>query len=103
MYLMMKHAFDLGYRRYEWKCDSLNAPSRAAAERLGFVYEGTFREATVYKARSRDTAWYAVIDAHWPELEKAFQRWLGPANFDAAGSQRLRLSELTRSLAAAQS
>ncbi len=100
MYLMMKHAFDLGYRRYEWKCDSLNAPSRAAAERLGFVYEGTFRQATVYKGRSRDTAWYAVIDAHWPVLERAFQRWLDAANFDAAGIQRLRLSELTRAVAA---
>jgi RimJ/RimL family protein N-acetyltransferase len=102
MYLMMKHAFDLGYRRYEWKCDVLNAPSRAAAERLGFVYEGTFRQATVYKARSRDTAWYAVINAHWPTLESAFQRWLDPANFDAAGIQRLRLSELTRTISAAQ-
>lgn len=102
MYLMMNHAFALGYRRYEWKCDSLNAPSRAAAERLGFVYEGIFRQATVYKARSRDTAWYAVIDVHWPQLESAFQRWLDPANFDARGAQQLRLSELTRAVCAPQ-
>jgi RimJ/RimL family protein N-acetyltransferase len=95
MYLMMKRAFELGYRRYEWKCDSLNAPSRAAAQRLGFSFEGVFRHASVYKGRSRDTAWYAMIDSEWPELERAFQRWLDPANFDAQGKQRLRLSDLT--------
>jgi RimJ/RimL family protein N-acetyltransferase len=95
MYLMMKRAFELGYRRYEWKCDSLNAPSRAAAQRLGFSYEGIFRQASVYKDRSRDTAWYAMIDSEWPELDKAFRRWLDPANFDAQGRQRDRLSELT--------
>ena len=95
MCLMMKRAFELGYRRYEWKCDSLNAPSRAAAQRLGFSYEGVFRQAVVYKGRSRDTAWYAAIDSEWPELERAFVRWLDPANFDAQGNQRLRLSDLT--------
>ncbi len=95
MYLMMKRAFELGYRRYEWKCDALNAASRAAAQRLGFSYEGVFRQAGVYKGRGRDTAWYAMIDSEWPELERAFRRWLDPANFDAAGNQRARLSELT--------
>lgn len=95
MYLMMKRAFELGYRRYEWKCDSLNAPSRAAAQRLGFSYEGIFRQATIYKGRSRDTAWYSVIDKEWPELSRAFTRWLDPENFDEQGRQRRRLSELT--------
>ncbi len=95
MYLMMKRVFELGYRRYEWKCDSLNAPSRAAAQRLGFSYEGIFRQAVVYKGRSRDTAWYAMIDREWPQLDQAFQRWLDPANFDAQGNQRERLSDLT--------
>jgi RimJ/RimL family protein N-acetyltransferase len=95
MYLMMRRAFSLGYRRYEWKCDTLNAASRAAAQRLGFSFEGVFRQATVYKGRNRDTAWYAVIDPEWPALEEAFLRWLDPANFDANGRQRIRLSELT--------
>ncbi|MBX6321643.1 MAG: GNAT family N-acetyltransferase [Rhodospirillaceae bacterium] len=97
MYLMMARVFDeLGYRRCEWKCDALNAPSRAAAERLGFTFEGIFRQAVVYKGRNRDTAWYAVIDRDWPALKAAFQRWLDPSNFDAAGRQRTRLSDLTR-------
>ena len=95
MYLMMKRAFQLGYRRYEWKCDSLNAPSRAAAQRLGFSYEGIFRQATMYKGRNRDTAWYAMIASEWPELDTAFTRWLAPENFDEQGRQRLRLSALT--------
>ena len=95
MYLMMKRVFELGYRRYEWKCDSLNAPSRAAAQRLGFSYEGIFRQATVYKGRNRDTAWYAMIDSECPGLDKAFTRWLAPENFAAQGSQRIRLSDLT--------
>jgi RimJ/RimL family protein N-acetyltransferase len=95
MYLMMKRAFELGYRRYEWKCDSLNAASRAAAQRLGFSYEGVFRQASIYKGRSRDTAWYAAIESEWPELKRAFIRWLDPVNFDAQGNQRLRLSDLT--------
>jgi len=95
MYLMMRRAFDeLGYRRYEWKCDSLNAPSRRAAERLGFRYEGTFRQAMVVKGRSRDSAWYSILDGEWPALRAAFERWLDPANFDAEGRQRARLSEL---------
>ena len=95
MYLMMKRAFELGYRRYEWKCDALNAASRAAARRLGFSFEGVFRQAVVYKGRNRDTAWYAAIDSEWPELERAFQRWLEPGNFDGEGRQRARLSDLT--------
>ncbi|MDA3919549.1 MAG: GNAT family protein [Salinisphaera sp.] len=96
--LMMQHAFDLGYRRIEWKCDALNAASRRAAQRLGFVFEGIFRQATVYKRRNRDTAWYSVIDGEWPELEACFQAWLNPDNFDANGQQRQKLSALTQSL-----
>ena len=88
MYLMMKHAFDLGYRRYEWKCDALNSASRRAAERLGFEFEGIFRQAVVYKGRSRDTAWYAVIDSEWPARRAAFEAWLDPRNFDVDGRQR---------------
>ena len=89
MFLFMRRAFDeLGYRRYEWKCDALNAPSRAAALRLGFTFEGIFRQAVVYKGRSRDTAWYSIIDKEWPALERAFERWLDPSNFDADGRQR---------------
>ncbi|MFN7086965.1 MAG: GNAT family N-acetyltransferase [Burkholderiales bacterium] len=95
MYLMMKRAFELGYRRCEWKCDALNAPSRAAAQRLGFAFEGMFRQAVVYKGRSRDTAWYSVIDREWPVLRDAFERWLAPGNFDARGAQKTRLSALT--------
>lgn len=95
MYLMMRHVFDdLGYRRYEWKCDSLNAPSRAAALRFGFAFEGIFRQATVYKGRSRDTAWFAVIDRDWPKIKRAFERWLEPDNFSADGSQKTSLSRL---------
>jgi len=98
MFLMMKRAFELGYRRYEWKCDALNAKSRAAAQRLGFSFEGVFRQATVYKGRSRDTAWFAIIDREWPALEAAFVRWLDPSNFNERGEQRIRLSELTAPL-----
>lgn len=87
MVLMMRHAFELGYRRYEWKCDALNAPSRRAALRLGFTFEGVFRQATIYKGRNRDTAWYAVIDAEWPRLRDRFESWLDPANFDDRGRQ----------------
>ncbi len=87
-YLLMRHVFDdLGYRRYEWKCDSLNAPSHRAAERLGFTYEGTFRQAAVVKGRNRDTAWYALIDKEWPRVRAAFETWLAPANFTAEGQQ----------------
>jgi RimJ/RimL family protein N-acetyltransferase len=96
MYLMMKRAFDLGYRRYEWKCDALNAASRTAAQRLGLSFEGVFRQASVYKDRNRDTAWYAAIDQEWPALQAAFRQWLGPANFDANGQQRASLTDLTR-------
>ena len=97
MFLMMRRVFDeLGYRRYEWKCDSLNAPSRAAALRLGFRFEGIFRQAVVYKGRNRDTAWFSIIDSEWPALKRAYERWLDPANFDAGGRQRERLSDLTR-------
>ncbi len=92
MYLMMKNVFDLGYRRYEWKCDSLNAPSRRAAARLGFKYEGLFRQAIVYKVRNRDTAWYSIVDGEWPAMAERFQRWLNPGNFDADGRQRTSLS-----------
>jgi len=91
MYLMMRRVFETGYRRYEWKCDALNAPSRAAAERFGFTYEGIFRQATVVKGRNRDTAWYAAIDGEWPRLRAAFEAWLAPENFDASGQQRRRL------------
>lgn len=92
MYLMMRRAFDeLGYRRYEWKCDSLNAPSRVAALRLGFTYEGLFRQALVYKGRNRDTAWYSITDKEWPAVKAEFERWLDPANFDAEGRQRTKL------------
>ncbi|HWF85076.1 MAG TPA: GNAT family protein [Vicinamibacterales bacterium] len=94
MYLMMQRAFALGYRRYEWKCDALNAASRAAAQRLGLSYEGIFRQATVYKGRNRDTAWYAAIDRDWPPLDAAFRRWLNPENFDADGRQRVRFEDL---------
>jgi RimJ/RimL family protein N-acetyltransferase len=100
MYLMMQRAFSLGYRRYEWKCDALNGPSRAAAQRLGFSFEGIFRQATVYKDRSRDTAWYAIIDSEWPALARAFDTWLAPDNFDNSGRQQSRLSDLTRPLLA---
>jgi RimJ/RimL family protein N-acetyltransferase len=98
MFLMMEHAFSLGYRRYEWKCDALNAASRAAAQRLGFGYEGTFRQSSIYKGRSRDTAWYSILDSEWPALQAAFTRWLDPANFDADGRQRVRLAEWTEPL-----
>jgi len=96
MYLMMRRAFTLGYRRYEWKCDALNAASRAAAQRLGFSYEGIFRQARVNKGRNRDTAWFAAIDSEWPALDRAFTQWLAPANFDESGRQRVSLASLTR-------
>ena len=96
MYVMARHVFDdLGYRRYEWKCNALNAPSCAAALRLGFSYEGIFRQARVDKGRNRDTAWYAAIDKEWPALDAAFRRWLDPSNFDDGGHQRVALSALT--------
>jgi RimJ/RimL family protein N-acetyltransferase len=91
-YLLMKLAFDeLGYRRYEWKCDNFNEPSKRAAHRLGFQFEGIFRQAVVYKGRSRDTAWFSITDGEWPVLRTAFERWLSPENFDAQGKQRMAL------------
>ncbi|WP_323765094.1 GNAT family protein [Marinovum sp.] len=96
MYLMMRWAFDAGYRRYEWKCNALNRASRRAAQRLGFSYEGVFRQAMVVKGRNRDTAWFACIDKEWPALQEAFAAWLSPTNFDPDGRQRERLSDLTR-------
>lgn len=102
MYLMMKRAFSLGYRRYEWKCDTLNAPSMAAAARLGFSFEGTFRQAVVYKGRNRDTAWFSIIDTDWPPLAAAFETWLDPANFDENGRQKRRLGDLIRPLVSAR-
>jgi RimJ/RimL family protein N-acetyltransferase len=97
MYLMMRHAFDtLGYRRYEWKCDSLNAPSHAAAKRFGFQFEGLFRQAVVYKNRNRDTSWFSIIDGDWPGLRGAFEHWLDPANFDADGRQLATLQSFRR-------
>jgi RimJ/RimL family protein N-acetyltransferase len=92
MYLMMSRVFDeLGYRRYEWKCDNLNAPSHAAAKRLGFSYEGLFRQALVYKGRNRDTAWYSMLDREWPARKAEFERWLARENFDEDGRQRTAL------------
>lgn len=91
MFLMMRHAFELGYRRYEWKCDALNAASCRAAERLGFTFEGIHRQATHYKGRNRDTAWYSILDREWTAVQAGFDAWLDPANFDAAGTQRRRL------------
>ncbi|MDQ6641294.1 MAG: GNAT family N-acetyltransferase [Actinomycetota bacterium] len=99
MYLMMRHVFDdLGYRRYEWKCDSLNEPSRRAAVRYGFRYEGRFRSAMVYKGRNRDTDWFCVTDAEWALLRPSYDVWLGQDNFDGHGRQRVSLSALTGSL-----
>ncbi len=92
MYLMMKRVFDeLGYRRYEWKCDALNAPSCGAAKRLGFVFEGIFRQATIYRNRNRDTAWFAIIDKDWSAVKSAYKQWLSPDNFDRQGKQKKSL------------
>lgn len=93
MYLMMKQVFELGYRRYEWKCDALNAPSRAAAMRLGFKFEGVFQQLTMYKGRNRDTAWFAIIDKDWHAMQTAYQAWLSADNFDTAGKQLRSLSQ----------
>jgi RimJ/RimL family protein N-acetyltransferase len=98
MFLMMQTVFNLGYRRYEWKCDALNAGSMIAAQRLGFSFEGIFRQASVYKGRNRDTAWFSVIDTEWPSLREAFLTWLHPDNFDGRGRQKTRLTDLTRPL-----
>lgn len=99
MHLMMAHVFDnLGYRRYEWKCNSLNAPSRRAAQRLGFSYEGLFRNHMVVKGRNRDTAWFAITDQDWPDIREAHRAWLSADNFEEDGRQRRRLSALTKPL-----
>ncbi|KAL4093134.1 hypothetical protein PRIC1_012121 [Phytophthora ramorum] len=104
MYLLAANAFKLGYRRYEWKCDSCNLPSRNAATRYGFTYEGLFRQATVYKGRTRDTTWFSIIDSDWNGgLKDAFERWLEPSNFDEDGQQTLKLSELTAPFVLAKS
>ena len=92
IYLLARHVFDgLGYRRLEWKCDALNAPSRRAAARFGFSYEGLFRQAIVYKNRNRDTAWYSMLDHEWPEIRAAFDAWLAPENFGPDGAQKAPL------------
>jgi RimJ/RimL family protein N-acetyltransferase len=92
LYLMMHHALtSLNCRRLEWKCDALNQPSRKAAERLGFTFEGVFRQHMIVKGRNRDTAWYAIVDKNWPAIDGAFQRWLAADNFDSAGRQRQAL------------
>ena len=95
MYLMARHAFeDLGYRRYEWKCNSLNEPSRRAAARFGFTFEGIFRQHMIIKGRNRDTAWFSMLDDEWPVRKAAFERWLEPTNFDAEGQQKSALTKL---------
>ncbi len=92
MFLMMSHVFDdLGYRRYEWKCDNLNGPSKKAARRFGFTFDGMFPQATIYKGRNRDTAWFSILDKDWEHIRTGFQAWLDPANFDADGVQKTAL------------
>ena len=100
MYLMAKRAFDLGYRRYEWKCNALNAPSRRAAERLGYTFEGVFRQHMIVKGRNRDTAWFAMLDTEWPAIRAGFEAWLAPENFDADGRQKRPLAEVRRAASA---
>ena len=99
MYLMARHVFEnLGYRRYEWKCNALNAPSRRAALRLGFTFEGIFRQHMIIKGRNRDTAWFSMLDSEWPQRKAAFERWLDPSNFDGQGRQKVALSALNREI-----
>jgi len=94
-YLLARYVFEtLGYRRYEWKCDALNTPSRRAALRYGFVYEGTFRQYMIAKGRNRDNAWYSMLDGEWPERKRNFERWLDPQNFDSEGRQKVSLADL---------
>lgn len=102
MYLLMRHAFELGYRRYEWKCNALNLPSRRAAERLGFLFEGLFRQAMISKGRNRDTAWYSILDSEWPMVCQLLEQWLSSDNFDAAGQQRQALATMMTSWRQAQ-
>ena len=98
-YLLARHVFEtLGYRRYEWKCDALNAASRRAAERFGFVFEGVFRQHMIIKGRSRDTAWFAMLDSEWPRVRAAFEEWLAPENFDGQGRQRRKLEEIREAI-----
>lgn len=93
LFLFARYAFEeLGYRRFEWKCDSRNEPSKRAALRFGFTYEGAFRQHMVLKGQNRDTAWFAMVDIDWPSIRSAFEQWLAPANFDAAGQQKARLA-----------
>ncbi len=98
---MVAWAFEAGYRRVEWKCNALNIPSRCAAQRLGFSFEGVFRNHLIVKSRNRDTAWFAITDAEWPPLREAYAAWFSPRNFDADGQQKERLSDLTRLVCAA--
>ena len=98
VYLCIKWAFEAGYRRFEWKCNAANLPSRRAAERFGMSYEGIFRQADVVKCKNRDTAWFAAIDGEWPALQEAFETWLDPENFDADGQQKQRLADLTEAI-----
>jgi RimJ/RimL family protein N-acetyltransferase len=94
-YLMGRYVFDdLHYRRYEWKCNALNVPSMRAARRLGFTYEGTFRQHMIIKGRNRDTAWFSITDGEWPRVKAAYEKWLAPENFDGSGKQRTRLGEM---------
>lgn len=96
LYLVMRHVFDeLGYRRFEWKCDNANEPSKAAAKRFGFTFEGLFRQHLIVKGRNRDTAWFSIIDGEWPALKGAYEAWFSPGNFDETGRQRVALSALT--------
>jgi len=100
-YLFARYVFDdLGYRRYEWKCNDLNAPSKRAALRLGFAFEGVFRQHMIVKGRNRDTAWFSMLDSEWPSRRAAFERWLAPENFDAAGRQKIALASLNGAPAA---
>jgi len=96
MYLMMQYVFKLGYRRYEWKCNALNDKSRAAAQRLGFQFEGIFRQHLVLKGRNRDTAWFSILDGEWSALQACFLQWLSPDNFERTGEQKIHLSRLIK-------
>ena len=100
LYLFARHAFDdLGYRRFEWKCDNRNEPSKRAALRFGFAFEGVFRQHMIVKGQNRDTAWFSMLDREWPMIREAFERWLDPANFDAEGRQKQRLADMRAALA----
>ncbi len=100
MYLIGDYGFSLGYRRYEWKCNNRNEPSKRAAQRFGFKYEGVFRQHQVVKGENRDTAWFSIIDSEWPARKAAFERWLAPDNFDKEGRQKQSLATFSREAAA---